>query len=87
MALIWHPVRWMPSARRGFVAEIELKPDAKPVARRPYRLSDFDEARLECRLEEERLMGKLEDVDMPDPKEALEAMDEKLKALKKKLRG
>ncbi len=35
---------------RGVVAEIKLKPNAKPVARRPYRLSEFDEARLECRL-------------------------------------
>ena len=51
-----------------------MKPDARPVVRRPYRLSEFDEARLECRLEEERIMGKLEDVDMSDPRVAAEAL-------------
>ena len=50
-----------PPRVKNFLADISLRPDAKPIARRPYRLSDFDAARLECRLEEERILGKLVD--------------------------
>ena len=37
---------------KDFVASIKTKPGAKPSARRPFRLSDYNESPLEWRLQE-----------------------------------
>ena len=44
---------------QGFEGDIVPKPDAQPTARRPFRPSEYDEARLEQRLAEFEEAGQL----------------------------
>ena len=59
---------WMdgcgPLTVRGHVIEFEFLPNAKPVARQPFPLSPYDEARAEYHIVENVLQAKLQIIDI-----------------------
>ncbi|MDP7647258.1 MAG: hypothetical protein QGH82_04185, partial [Candidatus Woesearchaeota archaeon] len=57
----WHEGCDAPKIK-NFVAKIRPKPNVTPCMRRPYKLSDFDEARLEHRLVSFEKLGQIEQV-------------------------
>ena len=50
------------TADKKLKADVVPKPGARPSARRPFRLNEYDEARLEYRLDEFLESGQLYDV-------------------------